>query len=143
MDAIVTVIAVVLALHVVVKFCFFALPYRFRRRQLDRSYRGRPRATQVSDPVSLALVVVLVVLLFVDGVAPPSFLIGLWVGATLVQTYFHRFHAPLDPEHAPPAPNSPIKTMSYAIQAAPRRAWQEMTLFTVFSALGLVAFALI
>jgi hypothetical protein len=69
-----------------------------------------------------------------------SFLGGLWIGATLIQLYFHRFHEPLLPSQMPPPAVSPIKMMSYAIQAAPARPWREMLLMT---ALILWALALI
>jgi len=135
----VVVIAVVLGLHAVLKFAFFLLPYRRRRSELDRSYRGRLTATRVQDTVSLVVVIAVVAALFAAGVQPPSFLIGLWCGATLIQVYFHEFHDPLGSSEAPPEPAGPIKTMSYAIQAAPARAWREMALFSVLMLAGIAA----
>lgn len=41
------------------------------------------------------------------------------VGLTLTQLFFHRFYRPLEPDQEPLPPASPIKTMSYAIQARP------------------------
>src|SRR5579871_2396991 len=57
--------------------------------------------------------------------APISFLAGLFVGATLIQLFFHAFHVPVAPEQEAPEPISPLKIMSYAIQAQPARAWKE------------------
>ncbi len=120
------VVAVVLGLHILLKFSFFLLPYRRRRAELDRAYGDQLSATRLSDLVSLLIVVAVAVVLFVAGVQVPSFLIGLWCGATLIQVYFHEFHDPLAPDTAPSEPAGPIKTMSYAIQASPWRPWREL-----------------
>jgi hypothetical protein len=45
---------------------------------------------------------------------------------TLIQVYFHRFSVPLSDDEAPEPPPSPIKIMSYAIQARPSRPWKEL-----------------
>ncbi len=124
------VVAVVLGLHILIKFAFFLLPYRRRRADLDRAYGNRLSATRVSDLVSLLIVVVVAVVLFVAGVQVPSFLIGLWCGATLIQLYFHEFHDPLNRDTAPSEPAGPIKTMSYAIQASPWQPWRELAVIT-------------
>lgn len=63
---------------------------------------------------------------------PVSLLGGFWVGGTLTQLFFHRFHEPVPPGRAPPPEVSPIKWMSYAIQANPRLAWRELVAMTVF-----------
>ena len=105
---------------------FFGLSYDRRRAALDRSYGGRASATRISDRVLLGLCLLLTGLLAARGTEPVSFLTGLLVGMTLIQLYFHRFSAPLADDEAPPPPVSPIKTMSYAIQAAPGRPWKEM-----------------
>ena len=68
----------------------------------------------------------LCVLLLWRGVEAVSFLGGLWIGATLIQLYFHRFHTPVTPEKAAPPQTSPLKEMSYAIQASPWRAWPDL-----------------
>lgn len=128
METAAVVVAVVLGLHILVKFSFFVLPYQRRRADLDRAYGDRLSATRVSDLVSLMVVIVVAVVLFVAGVHVPSFIIGLWCGATLIQLYFHEFHDPLTRETAPPEPAGPIKTMSYAIQASPWRPWRELAL---------------
>ena len=88
---------------------------------LDRAYGNKPTATRLADIVLLIVAVVLAALLAYRGVEPTSFLGGLWIGGTLIQLYFHRFHEPLDDEQAPPPVVSPIKMMSYAIQAKPNR----------------------
>ena len=111
MQTAVVVVAVVFGLHALVKFAFFLLPYRRRRADLDRAYGDRLSATRVSDRVSLLVVVAAGVVLFVAGVHVPSFLIGLWCGATLIQLYFHEFHEPLPREVAPPGPAGPILSL--------------------------------
>ena len=55
----------------------------------------------------LALTVALAGVLLARGVEATSFLGGLWIGATLIQIYFHRFHAPLAPDRAQPEPAAP------------------------------------
>lgn len=65
------------------------------------------------------VVTTVVAVLFIGSRGGLRLLAGLWVGETLIQLYFHRFHEPLDQQTAPPAPESPIQTMSYAIQAQP------------------------
>ncbi|WP_220449277.1 hypothetical protein, partial [Nonomuraea mesophila] len=49
----------------------------------------------------------------------------------LTQLFFHRFNRPLEPDKAPSPPASPIKSMSYAIQAGPVLAWRELLVQTV------------
>jgi hypothetical protein len=63
----------------------------------------------------------------------------LFVGATLIQRFFHAFHAPVPPGRQAPPPHSPLKQISYAIQARPQRAWKEMALyaFIVVAGIGL------
>ncbi|MGI8760387.1 MAG: hypothetical protein ACR2LF_03605 [Jatrophihabitantaceae bacterium] len=90
--------------------------------------------------VSLLIVAAVAVVLFVAGVQVPSFLIGLWCGATLIQLYFHEFHDPLTRDTAPPEPAGPIKTMSYAIQASPWQPWRELAVIT---GLVVAAFAML
>jgi hypothetical protein len=86
---------------------------------LDSQYRGRASATKASDLILLVVVLVLLGLLWGSGQGDyVSFAVGLWAGMTLIQTYFHEFSQPLLPEEMPTeAPGSPIKMMSYAIQA--------------------------
>ncbi|MGY2051973.1 hypothetical protein [Methylobacterium sp. JK268] len=120
----------------------FALRYDRRRIMLDRSYAGRARATARSDVALIGLCLVLVALLMLRGAEPVSFLTGLLVGMTLIQVYFHRYSVPLTEREAPPPPVSPIKTLSYAIQAAPGRAWIELALIAalvVWSLVGMLA----
>jgi hypothetical protein len=124
---ILTVLIGLYALHALVKFgFFFVLGYSRRRRMLDQAYSKNPSATKIADIVLLVFVVVLIALLIVRGTDQVSFLTGLLVGMTLIQLYFHQFSVPLAPDEAPDAPASPIKIMSYAIQAKPGRPWKEL-----------------
>lgn len=140
LDRVVDVVVALLGVHVLLKFAvFFVLPYARRRHALDRAYGDKPTATRTADAALLTLTIGLSCLLFWRGIEAPSFLGGLWIGATLIQLYFHRFHEPLPPNRSPPAPVSPIKLMSYAIQAAPVRPWREMTVMTVLVVWTLVS----
>ena len=135
----VDILAVLLGLHALVKFAFlFILPYATRRKALDRAYGDRPSATRTADAVLLGLTIAIAGVLLWRGIEAASFMGGLWIGATLIQLYFHRFHEHLSPEKAPPPTVSPIKLMSYAIQAAPRRPWPEMLVMAVLIVVALV-----
>jgi len=140
LDTAATVVAAVLGLHVLAKFAFFALPYRRRRALLDRQYGGKASAATTSDFAVMAFTLAVAVLLLWRGVEPVGFLGGLWIGATLIQLYFHQFHRPVPAEHAAPPPTSPLKEMSYAIQDAPWRPWLQLLMLTalVLVSLGLV-----
>lgn len=138
-DTIATVVASVLGVHVIVKFAFFAIPYARRRAALDASYGDGRCATTISDRYLLAFSVAVAGLLLWRGLDGVSFLGGLWIGATLIQLYFHAYHHPVAPDRAAPTPTSPIKEMSYAIQSRPWRAWPEMLVFTVLVVAGLIA----
>ena len=132
LDTAAAFVVLLLGIHTLIKFAFFfALPYTKRRAMLDHSYGDRPSATQSSDPVLLAMAIALGALLLWRGSDAVSLLGGFWIGATLVQLYFHRFKAPLPPDRTPPPVVSPIKTMSYAIQAAPQRAWRELVTMSI------------
>ncbi len=123
------VLLAVYAVHALAKFSFFfLLSYRSRRRALDHAYAGRASASKTADSFLLLVCVLLAGLLAVRGADHVSFLTGLLVGMTLIQIYFHRFSEPLSEEQAPKPPNSPIKIMSYAIQAMPGRPWRELVL---------------
>lgn len=138
---ILTVLLVLFSLHTLLKFAvFFFLPYRTRRRALDRAYSGSASATKVSDIFLLCVCLVLLGLLFATGADHVSFITGLLVGATLIQLYFHRFSEPLTDEQSPAPPLSPIKIMSYAIQAQPARPWRELLLFAALVLWGLYQF---
>lgn len=142
METLFQVLLILLSIHALAKFLFFfVVPYPTRRRALDKSYAGRTSATKVADTVSVLLCVVLVALLLAVGFdSAAGFPVGLWVGATLVQVFFHRFSTPVEPEHAPEAPLSPIKMLSYAVQERPGRALREIL---VLAALFLLAAALL
>ena len=126
------ILALVVAQALVKFVVFFALPYATRRAMLDRQYAGKLSATANSDVLLLAIVVALLVLLFWNGtVEYLSFAVGLYAGMTLIQVYFHRFSKALPPEESPPEPESPIKMMSYAIQANPEKPWFELLVIAV------------
>ena len=116
---------------------FFALPYRKRRAALDKSYRDKPSAT-TTDIVVLLFSIVLAGLMLWRGVEAVSFQGGLWIGATLIQLYFHEFHVPVPQDRAAPPVVSPIKSMSYAIQDWPWRPWRELLTLTVLICWSLV-----
>lgn len=137
LDSVATVIVAVLGVHVIVKFAFFALPYRRRRALLDKQYGDRASATATSDLVLMALTVAIAALLLWRGVEAVSFLGGLWIGATLIQLYFHQFHRPVPAQRAAPRPASPLKEMSYAIQDAPWRPWPQLLTLTVLVVVSL------
>jgi len=140
-NTIATAVVVVLGLHIVTKFAFFALPYRRRRALLDKQYGGKASATTTSDVVLMAFTMAIAALLLWRGVDPVSFLGGLWVGATLIQLYFHRFHRPVAPERAAPPPTSPLKEVSYAIQDAPWRPWPQLLTLTALVLVSLAQLA--
>lgn len=141
LNTIATVIAVVLGVHILVKFAFFALPYPRRRAALDKQYGDRPSATDVSDVVLMVITVVIAAVVVWRGVEGVSFLAGLWIGATLIQLYFHQFHTPVPDDRAAPPQRSPLKEMSYAIQANPWRPWPQMLALAVLVVIGFVALA--
>ena len=138
LNTIATVVVVVLGIHVITKFAFFALPYRRRRALLDKQYGDKASATTTSDLVLMVFTVVIAALLLWRGVEAVSFLGGLWIGATLIQLYFHQFHRPVLAECAAPPETSPLKEMSYAIQDAPWRPWPQLLTLTVLVVFSLV-----
>ena len=142
LDNIATIVAVILGVHAVGKFAFFALPYARRRAAVDKQYAGRAYAGGKSDPALMIFTVLISVLVVWRGVEGVSFLIGLWIGATIVELFFHQYHRYPAPDRVAPEPNSPLKHMSYAIQDAPWRAWPQMVLMTVLIAIGVVAIVL-
>ena len=79
----------------------------------------------------MVFTVLVAALLLWRGVQAVSFLGGLWIGATLIQLYFHQFHRPVTPQRAAAPPTSPLKEMSYAIQDAPWRPWPQLLTLTV------------
>ena len=129
-DVVAKILAILLAsysVHALAKFgFFFVLSYRRRRAALDRAYAGKASATKIADAVLLVFAIVLAGLLGIRGADHLSFLTGLLVGMTLIQIYFHQFCVPLSDNEAPKPPSSPIKIMSYAIQAKPGRPWKEL-----------------
>jgi hypothetical protein len=131
LNTITTVLVGLLGVQALAKFVFFTLPYRRRRAALDKSYGDKPSATITSDTVMLLFTIALTGLLLWRGIEAVSFLGGVWIGATLIQLYFHEFHAPVAQDRAAPPVVSPIKSMSYAIQDSPWRPWRELLTLTV------------
>ena len=113
-------------------FVFFFIKYDTRRKMLDSSYKDKTSATKVSDIFLLIMVLLLLGFLFLSGSTEYiSFTTGLLVGMVLIQLYFHSFSEPLPPEKSPKSPVSPIKIMSYAIEANPGKAWIELLIMTL------------
>lgn len=139
LDTVTTIVVAILGVHVIAKFAFFALPYRRRRAALDKQYGDKPSATTTSDVVSTVLTLAIAMLLLCRGVEAVSFLGGLWIGATLIQLYFHNFHSPVPAERAAPPQTSPLKEMSYAIQDAPWRPWPQIVILVALASYGLIA----
>jgi len=136
MHTVLRILVGLLMLHAIVKFAFFfVLPYKTRRKMLDSQYGSKTSATKASDFMLLAVAVILLALLFLSGrVEYLSFAVGLWAGMTLIQTYFHEFSKPLQPEELPGSGSiSPIKMMSYAIQADPERPWKQLAIITILA----------
>ena len=138
LDTVTTVLVALLGVHIIAKFAFFALPYRKRRAALDKSYGCKPSATDFSDIVVLGFTIVLSALLLWRGVEAVSFLGGLWIGATLIQLYFHRYHRQVAPDRAAPPETSPLKEMSYAIQDDPWRPWPQLLVLATLAIWSLV-----
>lgn len=122
------ILLLLLSIHAVLKPLFFyILPYNVRRKQLDKSYGNKTSATTLFDNVIFVIMIVIVVLLFLShSIEYLSFIAGLYIGATLIQTYFHTFSSQLPDDKAPKPPVSPIKMMSYAIQANPEKPWKQL-----------------
>ena len=119
-------------------YVFFFVKYETRRKQLDKSYGNKTSATKIADNVLLSISALLVTLLFFsDNLEYLSFMTGLYVGATLIQIYFHQFSDLLPDDKVPSAPTSPIKIMSYAIQAFPKKPWKELVFLTILCSWGL------
>jgi hypothetical protein len=138
LNTVTTVVIALLGVHIIAKFAFFALPYRKRRAALDKSYGDKPSATTTSDLIVLGFTVVLAALLLWRGVEAVSFLGGLWIGATLIQLYFHQFHLPVPADRGAPPETSPLKEMSYAIQASPWRPWPQIAVLAILVVWNLV-----
>ena len=113
-------------------YVFFFVKYDTRRKWLDSSYKGKTSATKLSDIFLLVMILLFLGLLFASGgMEYISFTTGLFVGMILIQLYFHSFSDPLPPEKSPEPPLSPIKIMSYAIEANPKKAWRELLIITI------------
>ncbi len=137
-----TILKVLMTLFVMqglIKFyVFFFVKYDVRRKQLDKSYGNKTSATKYFDNIILLILALLITLLFLsNSMEYLSFITGLYIGATLIQVYFHRFSDPLPDDKAPSPPISPIKMMSYGIQAFPQKPWKELIFLTVIFLWGL------
>jgi hypothetical protein len=115
-------------LQALIKFVsLFAVPYPTRIKRIA-AVHADGGFLRWFDDILLVLMIVLVALLATVGLEHLSFATGLLVGLTLTQVFFHRFTRPLAPDREPPPPLTPIKTMSYAIQAHPRLAGRDILL---------------
>jgi hypothetical protein len=137
--SILKVLLTLFCLQALLKFAvFFFVPYEKRRKQLDKSYGMATSATKLFDNVILIVLLFLITLLFASGrMDYLSFITGIYIGATLIQVYFHRFSDPLSDDKAPKDPISPIKVMSYAIQAFPKKPWKELLFLSLIFLWGL------
>ncbi len=133
------ILMTVFCIQVLIKFyVFFFVKYDTRRKQLDKSYGNKTSATKAADYVLLTISATLVTLLFLsESLEYLSFITGLYVGSTLIQVYFHQFSDPLPEDKSPSVPTSPIKIMSYAIQAFPKKPWKELLFITILFLWGL------
>jgi hypothetical protein len=115
-------------LQALIKFVtLLTVPYSTRIKRIAAVHDGGGFLRWFDD-ILLLLMIALIALLAAVGLEHLSFITGLLVGLTLTQVLFHRFTQPLAPDRAPPPPVTPIKTMSYAIQAQPRLVWRDIVL---------------
>ena len=113
-------------------YVFFFVKYDTRRKWLDSSYKGKKSATKLSDIFLLVMILIFLGFLFASGrMEYISFTTGLFVGMILIQLYFHSFSDPLSSHKSPEPPVSPIKIMSYGIEANPKKAWRELIIITI------------
>lgn len=133
------ILLLLLSIHAILKPLFFYfLKYDIRRKQLDKSYGNKASATSTFDYVILVVLLLLITLLFISkNMQYLSFITGLYIGATLIQTYFHSFSNPLPEDKTPKPPVSPIKMMSYAIQANPGKPWKQLLFISILFLWGI------
>ena len=133
------ILLLLLSIHAILKPLFFYfLKYDVRRKQLDKSYGNKASATTIFDNVILVVLLLLVALLYISkNMQYLSFIAGLYIGATLIQTYFHAFSSPLPEDKAPKLLVSPIKMMSYAIQANPEKPWKQLLFISILFLWGI------
>ena len=123
---------VVYILYALLKFYeFFFRSDEAKMRGLRAVYADGGRAIRIFDDVMMTVMAGVVALLFVSGVEYLSFTTGLLVGMTVIQVFFHRFRDPIPPDKSPDPPITPLKMMSYAIQATPGKASRELAFMTV------------
>ncbi|WAJ42780.1 hypothetical protein OK015_16060 [Mycobacterium sp. Aquia_216] len=135
LDTIATVVVVVLGIHIIVKFAFFALPYRRRRPLLDQQYGDKPSATTTSDLATMAFTVLVEIQLNQRRTNPQSTQEADRLDTAPQQHRGDQFHRPVSAARAAAPPSSPLKEMSYAIQDGPWRPWPQLLALT-----GLVVF---
>ncbi|GAA0426624.1 hypothetical protein Acor_83680 [Acrocarpospora corrugata] len=127
-----TALKILLGLYILqalIKFInFFVVPCDARIERIAAVYSGEGRFIKMFDDILLVLMAVLVALQAAVGLEHLSFITGL--GLTLTQVFFHRFDQPLGADRSPAPPVMPIKSLSYASQAAPRRGWRELLIQT-------------
>ena len=127
-----TVLLIAFCVQGLVKFAVgFIVPYPTRIKRIASYYERGGKIISIYDSVTLVIIVGLVVLLLFTDMQPVSFITGLIVGMLVIQIFFHRFSEPLGPEQAPESDAAPRKIMSYAIQAHPGLAWQEIIVMAV------------
>ena len=127
-----TVLLIAFCVQGLVKFAVgFIVPYPTRIKRITSYYERGGKIISIYDSVTLVIIVGLVVLLLFTDMQPVSFITGLIVGMLAIQIFFHRFSEPLGPEQAPESDAAPRKIMSYAIQAHPGLAWQEIIVMAV------------
>lgn len=133
------ILLLVLSVHALLKPLFFyILKYSVRRKQLDKSYGNKTSATKIFDNAIFIVMLIIVILLFLtNSITYLSFIAGLYIGATLIQTYFHAFSSPLPEDKSPKPPVSPIKMMSYAIQANPEKPWKQLLFISLLFLWGI------
>ncbi|PWT73476.1 MAG: hypothetical protein C5B59_13540 [Bacteroidetes bacterium] len=138
-STILKILMTLFVLQALIKFyVFFFVRYEVRRKQLDKSYGQKASATKYFDNVILLVLALLVTLLFLSkSMEYLSFITGVYIGATLIQVYFHRFSDPLPEDKSPKPPISPIKIMSYGVQAFPKKPWKELLFLTLIFLWGL------
>lgn len=132
MELLLKILLVLYLLQALLKFAVQAfVPYEKRIKKIEGYYSKEE--THTFDNILLVLTIAFVALLIAVGFDAVNFATGLVVGMTLIQLYFHRYSTPLPKDMAPKGVFSPIKYISYAIQADPRKAWRELLIVVALS----------
>lgn len=114
--------------YALVKFYeFFYREESTRKKGLEMVYvKGNGKVVRTFDIVMFVIITLLVIGIFAVGVEYLSFIVGLLVGMTIIQAYFHRFDKPLPKDKMPEPPITALKMESYSVQYMPWRAWREL-----------------